>query len=423
MKKTLLIPLLLITAQLLVAQVEGYNYDEAKVPTFILPEILKTNAGKAITNKKDWEKTRRPEILQLFEEQVFGKTPKQKLIIKFIIKSVDNEAIGGKAIKKEIIMDVANGKRQFNMLLYIPKSAKPVPVFVGLNFSGNHTVQKDTTILMPTSWVPNSKGANITDNRAKATNRGVSVANWPVELLVSRGYGLATVYCGDIDPDYNDGFQDGIHPLFYNNAQTKPAANEWGTIGAWAWGLSRMVDYLETDNAINAKQIIVTGHSRLGKAAVWAAVQDSRFAMLIANNAGEGGAAITRRKFGETIRRINTSFPHWFCGNYKQYNDAEDTLPVDFHQLLALMAPRPMYVASATEDLWSDPRGEYLSAYCASVVYQLYRKIGLTTATQPQPEQPILNESVGYHLRVGKHNILEYDWIQYMNFADKTFHK
>ncbi|MGE3803591.1 MAG: alpha/beta hydrolase family protein [Gemmataceae bacterium] len=395
-------------------QAQQANYDEAKVPKYTLPDPLVAADGSKITEAKDWSEKRRPEVLALFQEHVYGKSPGKPDNLAFDVYDVDRKALDGKAIRKQVRIHFA-GKKDgptADLLIYLPGEAKkPVPMFVGLNFRGNHTIHKDPGITVTRS-----------ERAAAEKDRGISSSRWPVEQILARGYGVATIYAGDIDPDYHDGFKNGVHPLFYKEGQTKPAANEWGTIGAWAWGLSRALDYFETDKDIDASKVAVLGHSRLGKTALWAGAQDPRFAIVISNNSGCGGAALSRRAFGETVKRINTSFPHWFCDNFKKYNDNEDKCPVDQHMLIALVAPRPVYVASATGDQWADPKGEFLSAKHAEPVYALFGKKGLGVDAPPAADKPV-GDAIGYHLRTGKHDITLYDWEQYMNFADRHYGK
>lgn len=397
-----------------VAQVKEANYDEAKVGQYTLPDPLKMEDGTPVADARAWREKRRPEILRLFETHMYGRPP-GKAPIFFEKTSEDKNALGGAATRREISIYLKrdhSGPR-LDLLLYVPNAAtRPAPAFLGLNFEGNHTVSPDAGITFKKTI------RNATNSVEVA--RGHQATQWQVEKLIGRGYAVATMYYGDIDPDYDDGFQNGVHPLFYKPGQSKPAPDEWGSIGAWAWGLSRILDYLESDKDIDAKKVALMGHSRLGKTALWAGAEDERFAIVISNDSGCGGAALSRRDFGETVHRINTSFPHWFCTNFKKYNANEGACPVDQHELIALVAPRPVYVASAAEDLWADPKGEFLGAKGAEPVYRLLGKDGLPAESMPGVNQPVMG-TIGYHVRTGKHDVTEYDWEQYLKFADKHF--
>ncbi len=422
-----LVVLPLLTASVLLtamddadAQPAGFNYDESKVPAYTLPDALTCLDGTKVTSADLWKAKRRPELLNLFAEHMQGRTPKGDVkVTEEWTQSAP--ALNGLATRRQTRLAFErNGvKRHVDVLVYLPANARgPVPAFLGLNFQGNHTVHADPGIILPTSWVPNDAKKGVSNNVASAQMRGEQSTRWQVEKLLARGYATVTAYYGDLFPDHAKGMPDSVIALF----QKEIAPSDWNAIGAWSWGLSRIYDHLAKAGGIDASKIALHGHSRLGKAALWAGAQDERFAIVISNNAGEGGAALARRWFGETTARINTSFPHWFNGAYKQYNDNEAKLPFDAHELLALIAPRPLYVASATEDQWADPKGEFLSAHHAGPVYALFGKKGVGVSEHPAPEKPV-GDVVAYHLRVGKHDIADYDWDRYLDFADRHFGK
>jgi hypothetical protein len=383
-----------------------------------LPDPLSDAAGHTITSVSVWEAARRSEVLELFRDHVYGHVPEMEFRVQYRTNFLDMQALGGTAVMKEVEVQL-HGKDDtvsFTILIFLPSGHDgPVPLFLGLNFNGNQSIHPDPRISLTRSWVDNNPELGITEHRATEASRGYKASRWPVEMILSRGYGVATVYAGDLDPDVDDGFRNGVHRL----DKSERDASSWGTISAWAWGLSRCMDYFEKDADIDASRVAVIGHSRLGKTALWAGAQDPRFAMVVSNNSGCGGAALSRRPFGERVSDINGEFPHWFDTRFHSYGNHEADCPVDQHMLLALVAPRPLYVASAAEDDWADPPGEYLSLCYGSSVYALYGYAVLDAGAFPSPDQPVCAGRTGYHIRSGKHDITRYDWEQYLDFADR----
>ena len=408
-----ILPLLLAGCLRLTAQQADVLYDEANVPKFTLPDVLALRSGERVRDVKSWSNRRRPEILALYETEVFGKAPAKPAKLNYEVKAVEKGALGGKADRKIVTVYFGDtrGGPKMDLLIYLPAGAKQaVPLFLGLSFAAIHTVANDAGVPLGTQWVRDVKETSPESSRGSARER------WQVEKILAAGYGLATVDYNDIEPDFVGGMKYGIRPLFLKPGQNEPAADEWGAIAAWAWAASRAMDYLEKDAAVDGRRVALFGHSRLGKTALWAGALDTRFSVVIANESGEGGAAISRRDFGERTKDLNTRFPHWFDGNFKKYSGREDEMPFDSHMLLSLIAPRGLYVASAEEDRWSDPRGEFLGAANASPVWQLFARKGIGTMEMPGLHQPV-GEHVRYHIRAGKHDVTAYDWEQYLKFA------
>lgn len=405
MKKELLTVLALLAGLFTMqAQNREVNYDENKVPAFTLPALLTSNDGQQITTPEQWENIRRGELLSLFADQMYGTTPEGKVEVSYKKLDDDHSALQGMATRKQVELTFTrNGtQRKAVMLIYLPNQVKTkAPLFFAYNFMGNQAIHPDPAII-PTS----------------EEERGMRISRWPVEQILSAGYAVATMDYNAFFPDKKDGHAQSILPLFGWQSEAGTGGNSWQAIGAWAWGMSRAMDYFETDWQIDPSKVILMGHSRQGKAALWAGAQDQRFAIVISNCSGCGGAALSKRAFGETVQTITNSFPHWFCKNFGRYQNKEADLPFDQHELIALVAPRPVYVVSAEEDRWADPRGEYLSAFYAGDVYKLYGMEGLETAGMPAVNVPVMNR-VGYHIRSGKHDVTDFDWLGYIAFADK----
>jgi hypothetical protein len=382
-----------------------------------LPDPLVMLDDTRIATKDDWVHKRRPELKNLFQHYMYGYMPSRPEKIDFKVDRIDPKALGGKATLKEITIAFGPpGTPKLQVLLLIPnKRSGPAPVFVGMNFQGNHTVVSDPNVPLPVTWVPkNAKGAK--DNRATDAGRGSQVDVWAIEQTIDRGYAAATLYCGDVDPDRAD-VREGIQPHLKKKG-AKSGPHDWGTIAAWAWGLQRVVDYLVTDADIDAGRIVIVGHSRLGKTALLAAAFDERVAMAIPLQAGCGGTSPSRGTIGESVKRINTAFPHWFNGAFKEFNEHPDKLPLDQHCLIALMAPRPVLLANAVEDTWANPAGQFEVLKAAEPVYRLLGAGGLDAKTMP-PEGKLVDSTLGYFIRAGKHSMTREDWKIFADYADK----
>jgi hypothetical protein len=392
------------------------NYDETQVPSYTLPELLRCQDGTEITSADAWRARRRPELLELFRRYVYGRFDARcDIHIRTVVS--DAPMCGGLARRTELDVLLVGREVQprtqviLRLLILRPSSAtSPCPVFLGLNLFGNQVVHPDPNIRLAEGWLPENPDLGLVGHQATESSRGMHAGRFAIEMLVSRGYAVATAYSGDIDPDFDDALNNGVHAFLSREAKARPDAP--GTISAWAFGLSRILDAIETRPELDGERVVVFGHSRLGKAALWAAAQDERFAMAISNESGCGGAALSRRRYGERLIHINERFPHWFCRAFHAFNEREHELPVDQHQLLALVAPRPLYVASATADSWADPEGERLACLAAAPCYQLHGSNGLRPGNTT-------NAHIGYHVRPGRHDITARDLWHYLAFADE----
>ncbi len=364
--------------------------DESKIPPYTLPVLLTTESGVEIKTAEEWEKLRRPELYQLFADHMYGRMPEGEVEKKFTVVDVDKNYADGQATHKtvEITMSREGKSKKATLHLYLPNDAEQVPVF--MFFVGE--------LRGPAPFLLN---------------------------LLKAGYGFCSGDYNDFFPDRGDDptvYGESVLGLWGYETESDLPKNCCRALGVWAWGQSCALDYLETDEDVDAGRVIVMGHSRGGKQAAWAAATDKRFAMAVISQSGCGGASLFRRKIGETAYFINRAFPYWFCENFHQYDSNEDSLPVDQHELIALIAPRPVYVASGAEFIWTDPKGEFLSVAFADEVFNLYGYKGLDTMEQPDIDTPVGDRSA-YHVRMGPHIISDYDWERYIEFADKWLKK
>jgi len=377
-----------------------FNYEESQVGSFDLPDPLAA-ARSRVRDPKAWA-ARRAEIRELFRQHVYGRSPGKPEQLRFEVIERNERAMEGAATLERIavLSSQQNRTHRFELTVFLPgpasPSGRPVPLLLLLN---------------------NRPATNTDPSRREKSGF------WPAEQVIARGYGIAALQVGELAPDDKDRFREGVIRLFEGSAEGARPGDAWAALAAWGWGASRAMDYFVTNPRIDASRVAVVGHSRGGKAALWAGAEDERFALVVSNESGEGGAALTRRNYGETLARITESFPHWFAGNYRAHAGRVASLPVDQHMLLSLIAPRALYVASADEDLWSDPRGEFLSVAYSSPVFALWGDRAIEPAAMPALEQPLISGRRGYHIRRGPHNLTPYDWDRFVDFADRSLRR
>jgi hypothetical protein len=387
-----------------------------------LPDPLIMLNGERVTSKQQWFDKRRPELKALFQHYMYGNfLPPAKIAAK--VEHENPKALGGKATLREVTISFGpSDTPPIHLLLVLPNQRKgPAPVFIGINFCGNHALVNDPGVRLPTVWMYDNH-PGVKDHRATEAGRGKQMNVWALEQSVDRGYAVATFYNGDIDPDRAD-VREGIQPHLRPKGQ-KPRSDDGGTIAAWAWGVQRVVDYLHEHKDIDNKRIAVVGHSRLGKTAILAAAFDERIALAIPHQAGCGGTAPSRttNPKAESVQRINTSFPHWFDGVFKEFNEQTGRLPFDQNCLAALVAPRPLLFSNAVEDQWANPKGQFEVLQAADPVYRFLGAGGLEAKQMPEPNI-LIDSKLGYYIRPGKHSMTKGDWKVFLDFADKHFGK
>jgi len=392
------------------------NYDEAKVGTYTLPDPLILNNGSKVKDKNTWLNKRRPEILKLAEENQFGIVPGKPADMHFEVFDKGTPAFDGKAIRKQVTVYFSKDTiHKMDLLIYLPANAKkPVPLLLAISFSPNSSTVDDPGVKPGLVWGKDGK-------RIPAPPARGGIGKLDVNKFISKGLGIATVYYGDIEPDFKEGIKYGIRGQYLKPGMTYTADNEWGAIAAWSWGLSRAMDYLETDKDVDAKRVAVTGASRLGKTALWTGARDTRFAVVIASISGESGASLSRRNYGETVKHMTDTsrFFYQFAPVYHSYADRVNELPVDGHMLISLIAPRPLLLQTGDTDFWSDPKGEFLAAVAAEPVYKLFGEKGPGTAKMPAAGEATMLNDLGYYMHSGGHAVLPTDYDVFVTYLQK----
>jgi hypothetical protein len=388
------------------------NYTEALAGSYKLPDPLVLLNGQPVKNAKIWTEKRRPEIVRLFEENQYGRAPGRPADMTFDVFDKGTPVYDGKALRRQVTIYFSKDKAgpKMDLLLYLPADAKgPVPVLLNASFLANSNAVDDPGVRAGEVWGP--------DKKKLPASQGRRFGKLNIPLFLNEGFGVATVYYGDIDPDFDGGIPFGVRALYLKPEQSKPASDEWGAVSAWAWGLSRALDYLETDKGVDSKKVAVTGVSRLGKTVMWAGAHDTRFAMVMPSCSGEGGAALSRRNYGETVAHLVAPgrYPYQFAANYARYAGHTEDMQMDANLLVSLIAPRPLLLQTGNTDKWSDPKGEFLAAVSAEPVYRLFGKQGLGTDQMPQAGQPVLHD-IAYFMHAGGHGMVPGDWEVYLQF-------
>jgi hypothetical protein len=389
---------------------------ESEVPAYTLPDPLLGDNGLRIRTPQSWVDLRRPALLKHFSEEIYGRTlVGRPTNLAFIVREEKKDAYGGRAtrLRVGILFEGSETGRQMELLVYLPNHIHaPVPIFLGLNFDGNYTTTVEPDLPVPKHWINGLFYHRIENHRATESGRGVHQHMWPIGYALENGYGIATAAYGEIEPDEPGRWKEGPRGL-----GPEPGTQDWGTLGAWAWGLSRAMDYLEMNPRVDPQRVAVMGFSRLGKAALWSAAQDPRFAMFVSQGSGAGGVALSKRLFGENVEHLTSRLGHWFAPRFATYARNEAALTIDQHELIATLAPRPVLVLSASTDLWSDPKGEFLGLAGADPVYRLFRTDGLTPREWPAASR-LTDSTLGYYLRPGAHDVTFEDWQAMIHFAE-----
>lgn len=403
------------------------NYDESKVGSYTLPDPLVLANGQPVRDADTWFKKRRPELLKLYESEIYGRVPANAPKVMWEVATNDTPALDGTAVMKQVVGHVGNGPEgpRMNVTLYIPaKATKPVPVILCLNFGfgtggprGNRGAGAG-----PGPGAPAAPVVTNTPAGGRGAGRGGGPGfGDPIADIIARGWGYATIRYTDIQTDRPNAFTNGVIGLTLAPGQTAPAPDQWGTISAWAWGVSRILDYFETDKSVDAKQVAIMGHSRLGKTVLWAGAQDSRIALVFSSCGGELGSSLARRDFGETVDDMAQNYGYQFAGNLQKYPGHWNDMPVDAHMLIALNAPHGVFISGGTTDLWSDPHGEFLAEVAAGPVYRLVGKKDLGTTELPPLDTPLIAGDLGWVYHTGGHAATPADWRAFLDFAAKYF--